>query len=353
MKPNSTGRTLELDEATCIYGAGILKKHLQAFAQEVESVRDARPDIEHVHRARVASRRLRAALPLFASCLPAKKTREWMKQIRAVTRSLGEARDADVQLQRVLAFSAKAEEKAWKPGLARLALRLQQKRAGIQPAVADAMRRVIAGGLIDELGARLDALIQRGQSVYIYTPTLYQHSFRAIHSRLEAFLAYEEIVHQPEKVAELHEMRIEAKRLRYTIETFASLYANQLKPYLQAVRKAQDLLGDIHDCDVWQVFLPQFLAEERARIAEYFGHERPLKRLVPGILALQEDRKAKRAALYEEFVGAWQQWQADGIWEALRSTIQAHSLQPGALYPPAAGPRDHDSTQPETGSQEL
>jgi CHAD domain-containing protein len=197
---------------------------------------------------------------------------------------------------------------------------------------------------------RLEALVQRGQEVYMYTPVLYQHSFQSITSQLETFLAFNAIVYQPEKVAELHEMRINAKRLRYTIETFSGLYANQLKPYLQAVRSAQDMLGDIHDCDVWQVFLPLFLEEERARIKAYYGHERPYKRLVPGILALREDRQQKRAALYQEFLDAWQRWQGEKVWAELRATIQVPFLQLDMLYPPADRVRDQGKAGP--GPQE-
>ena len=47
---------------------------------------------------RVASRRLRAALPLFSSCFPEKDFRHWMHEIKSVTRALGEARDTDVQI---------------------------------------------------------------------------------------------------------------------------------------------------------------------------------------------------------------------------------------------------------------
>src|SRR5512141_1839971 len=84
------------DEAFCVFGACVLEKHLQALSEEVEGVRAGMEDIEFVHRARVASRRLRATLPLFAGCLPRKKTKKWLSQIRAVTRALGAARDTDV-----------------------------------------------------------------------------------------------------------------------------------------------------------------------------------------------------------------------------------------------------------------
>jgi inorganic triphosphatase YgiF len=100
---------------------------LDAFAQEIEGVRLAE-DIEYIHRMRVASRRLRAAFPLFASCFPQKQYGRWMAEIAGITRALGEARDADVQI----AFLTKFQKKrlsAWKKAIRMkvLNLRLHQR----------------------------------------------------------------------------------------------------------------------------------------------------------------------------------------------------------------------------------
>ena len=325
---------LKLDEATCIFGAGVLVQHIQALQVETSGVRDGNEDIEYIHRARVASRRLRAALPLVTDCLPGKNAARGTRQIRDVTRALGEARDADVQIERLDKFNQKLTEKKYRPGISRLRLRLWQKRQSLQAHVVSAMNDLLEGQVLDEMLAVLLPLAERSASVYLFTPTLYQHSFRAIHNRLEAFLSYDAIVSQPEKVTELHEMRIAAKWLRYTMETFSSLYASQLKPQLQAVRKAQEGLGEIHDCDVWQAFLPDFVEEEKQRIRDYFGHERPLKLLLPGIHYFEQDRAQARAAQYEEFAADWQKWQLDGLWDDLRRTIQVPFLQSDRLYPP-------------------
>jgi len=48
----------------CAYGVGRLLPLIEGFSKEIAGVRTA-DDIEPVHRMRVASRRLRAALPLF------------------------------------------------------------------------------------------------------------------------------------------------------------------------------------------------------------------------------------------------------------------------------------------------
>ncbi len=337
-----------MDEGACVFGAGVLLKHRNALAKEIEDVQEGSADTDPVHDARVASRRLRATIPLFADCLPSKKTKKWLKRLKKVTRALGDARDTDVQLAWLRKVYGRLPDPQCKPGVSRLMLRLRQKRETLQAPLSKAMQKLSESGVLDQMEAEFTPLAGQAENVYMYTPALYQHSFQNISGRLDTFLSYEEIIYQPDKVAELHQMRIAAKWLRYTMETFAPLYAEQLKPYLEAVRAVQDLLGEIHDSDVWQAFLPQFLEEERQRTIEYFGRERPFRRFIAGIQYLEQDRQLERSKLYQKFLTSWQGWQAEDLWSNLRRTIQVPFLQPHEIYPPlAAQPVDQTPPQPE------
>lgn len=55
-------------------------------------------DVERVHDMRVATRRLRAALEIFAPCFPRKRHRKALKKVKALADALGERRDADVAI---------------------------------------------------------------------------------------------------------------------------------------------------------------------------------------------------------------------------------------------------------------
>lgn len=330
------------DQGTCTYGAGILLEHVQALASEVEGVREGHADIEYIHRARVASRRLRAALPLFKGCLPEKKVRQWQKDIRKVTRALGEARDADVQIERLEKAAADLPTSRYRVGILRLLLRLKQRRARLQKPVRKAMEKLTEDHVLEAMRERLEPTAAQSELIYLYTPALYRHSFDAITARLEAFLAYDEIVPQVEKVTELHELRIAAKWLRYTLETFASLYGNNLKPYLKAVKDAQEQLGEIHDADVWGAFLPQFLVDEQKRTVAYYGSDRPFRRLVAGIRYFEQERKQARAEQYEQFCRDWETWKAEGVWDDLRKTIQTPFPQKEDVYPPVGSDEPED-----------
>src|SRR5512146_441797 len=121
-----------MDKGACVFGAGVLLKHRDALAKEIEDVREGSADTDPVHDARVASRRLRATIPLFEGCLPSKKVKKWLKRIKEVTRALGDARDTDVQLEWLEKYARKLPEKQYEPGVNRLILRLSQKREKLQ-----------------------------------------------------------------------------------------------------------------------------------------------------------------------------------------------------------------------------
>ena len=321
----------EPDASYALFGAEALLKRLQALMQEVDGVRLAQ-DIEYVHRMRVASRRLRSALALFAECLPRKKLPDWQKQTRRITRALGAARDTDVQvdwLDSILSDLADARHKA---GIERLRLRLRQRRAQLQTDVLNALDLWGASGVAGEMEQTLrqDLVQARLSQVKADSPYVYERARAAIMLRLEEFLAYETCVHRPEQVEELHAMRIAAKRLRYTMEVFSPLYEDNLKEPLKAARETQDVLGDIHDCDVWGQYVPQFMEEERARTLEYFGHTRSFGRLAAGLLYLRKDRQEHRAERYQEFVEFWEQTQKRDVWGKLRQTLQSRLVSPGS-----------------------
>ncbi len=325
------------EDAICKFGAGAISRFTAALRQEIAGVRQGE-DIEAIHRMRVASRRLRSALPLFETCYAARYRTGWRNGIRQVTSALGQARDTDVQIERLDNFFCGIEELRCRPGIRRLVLRLKQKRVRLQAKVGQAL---------DELEKKrlLEAMDQQNQSRTgaqlpgePYTFGLYRLAKESILDLLKKFLDYEPFIHNPDAVAELHAMRIAAKQLRYTLEIFAPLYPNELKNPIQAVKTAQEMLGEIHDCDVWAIILPQFLEKERQRIIKFYGHAGPYKMLLPGIASFQEDRRCARQKQYEEFLAAWGKWKEKDLWNNLVQTVELPTaINPAnTTYPPTA-----------------
>ena len=139
-------------------------------------------------------------------------------------------------------------------------------------------------------------------------------------------------------VDELHEMRIEAKRLRYALEIVDPLHEGRLAEAIEAVRHVQQVLGEIHDCDVWIGFLPRFLERERRRTHRFMGHTRGYRRIARGLEELLEDRHRERARLHGEFLDFWRRACGDGFWqdlgtvERIREAERSLSLGQAALH---------------------
>lgn len=322
------------DNGACLFGAEVLRKHLRALELETKAVYAGAEDIEYVHRARVASRRLRASLPLFADCLPRKKLGKWLQQIRRVTRALGRARDTDVQIASVREFYQAGLPPYQQAGIQRLLLRLWQQRQKVQKPTAQAVKELQKSALFAEMRRQFDGMAKQKENATYTTTALLQLSGQAIVRQLDALLQYQEAVLQPENIEQLHALRIEAKALRYILEVFAPLYSSALQEELDAVRAAQELLGDIHDCDVWIDYLPLFLEQERQRVIEYTGFERAFYSLVDGITAFQQNRQLKRQATYNIFVQHWQGWQEQNLWDNLRRKAAPSFPDPEQIFPP-------------------
>lgn len=311
------------DECICGFGAAIMLTQLTAIHTESEGVQAA-TDIECIHRMRVASRRLRAAQEYFNDCLPGETAVKFEKAIRSITRSLGQARDLDIQIDAFRKFQIMADDSAYLPGFKRLLLRLYQKRNIAQEQVIARVKKISTDPLLKKVEDRLQRFIplEAGISYPITFRILGQN---AIREKLNLFMSYEPYVHYPEKVVELHAMRIAAKRLRYTMEIFAPLFPGELKNWIKETRQIQDQLGEIHDCDVWLDFLPRFLEMERELTLEFFGHTRSYNRIVPGIMIYHGNRQSTRQRIYQDFVASWDSLQKKQLWAKLSDHLDRNS----------------------------
>ncbi len=309
-------------KAVCIFGADFMLDQVKSLQDNVPGALVGK-DIEQIHRMRVASRRLRSAFSHFEACIPRKKMPLWVKEIKRITRSLGRARDLDIKIELINQLYEESLDAKYKPGYNRLLLRLKQNRTKAQKKVEKTIHRLQEDKVLKKMGAYFKDLSEDSEGIYLYTPSLYQRSFNAINDTLTDFLSYKEFVHSPENSEKLHAMRIAGKHLRYSIELFAPVYRNALLPYIQVMKNIQDHLGALHDCDVWIAWLPKFIEKEQARVEAYFGNTGPLKRLLPGINHLIEDRKKARSQAYQSFITTWENLEDENAWEVLKELIKA------------------------------
>jgi len=116
-------------------------------------------EIEGVHDMRVATRRLRAAMEVFAVCFPAKEHAKLLKEVKRLADVLGERRDPDVAIEELEAM-AKEFAPADRPGVAGLMDELRAEQAAANETVALALAHVSQCGLAE----RLQELAQAARS---------------------------------------------------------------------------------------------------------------------------------------------------------------------------------------------
>jgi len=339
----------------CWYGLQKLPGLLDAFTREIAGVKEAQ-DIEYIHRMRVASRRLRAALPLFSSCFPEKQYSKWMHEITAITRALGDARDADVQiafLEKTLKKMQKAADQqksemtgdktSLEPAIRFLLLSLRKKRVFLQKRVLSAFLALEKSRVTDAMQLAFTNLnnefkVTKARPKLAGIPPL---AASRIGKRLFTLLSYDPWVLHPEAVAEHHATRIAAKKLRYTMEIYGSVYRNSLKKPLARVKKIQEILGDIHDCDVWIDQITLLLLRERTLLRSSRGTKRPDTVTLASLKLVLQDREAERKRRYRQFVHYWQSLERVKLWEELKKTLDSGRK---ARYRPLSPYSDYDAT---------
>lgn len=107
-------------------------------------------DVESLHDMRVASRRLRAAMSVFASAFPPAQFRPLEKEASRITDALGAVRDADVQIEYLVALrdAAPVIEKV---GLDALIAHISERRDRDRAELRKELDRFSAGAFVRDM----------------------------------------------------------------------------------------------------------------------------------------------------------------------------------------------------------
>lgn len=214
-------------------------------------------DIEALHDMRVAVRRLRTALRLFAKVLPSVETQsgtngaasEVDDSLRWLAAELGVVRDLDVQLERIEEWH-RALDPEDAQALDALAGLLQGRRNAARVEMIAALDTPRLPQLYDSL----EALVAAGRTAVpkralkpavTQLPRILERQQRALHARVQRIEGDAE-----PPAALLHETRIRAKRLRYAAEFATPVYGKPARALVSALKRAQDVLGLHQDAEV-------------------------------------------------------------------------------------------------------
>ncbi|MHB8438783.1 MAG: CYTH and CHAD domain-containing protein [Acidimicrobiales bacterium] len=203
-------------------------------------------DPEALHDMRVATRRMRAALSLFAEALPARSAhlRDELGWLAGV---LGAVRDLDVHIERVDEWAEDIPETD-RGSLDDLKRVLETQRDGARAQMLDALEspryeRMVRG---------FTTLLRQGPSrrnpeartlAVLAGPDLIFQRHRSVHKAAR-------LAERSHGADDFHRLRIRCKRLRYALEFVRDVYPGATADYLSSITKVQDLLGLMQDADV-------------------------------------------------------------------------------------------------------
>ena len=172
--------------------------------------------------------------------------------------------------------------------------------------------------------------------------TVLENARRVIAVRIAEFYSYEPIVPYPELSTALHDLRIAAKRLRYSLELFQPQFGSEGKRQIERIKAIQEALGDLHDHDVRIAMigdeLSQAMLERSHQMREEIAEAAPddmatiaAAALRPppddprrGLIALLGREHVARRGAYERFRTAWEEFAKQGM----RGDLVALSVTP-------------------------
>ena len=289
------------------YAVKVISSHVRLLNSLQQGVREGK-DPEAIHQWRVTSRRLRDAIKVFKDLFPKEVRKSWDHHLRRFAQVAGQGRDLDIHIRFLKDFYASMKIPQHQSGIKKLFSIHLGKRRILQPRIRKALIQFGKSKTLVKMEHCLKDLSQRRAQQG--NQKLFSVSQKRALIRLEKLLSLKEYVDQPRAIRGLHQMRIAAKHLRYTLETFEPLYGKNLKTYIHSVMSIQEVLGDVHDFDVWIETLPAFWSKEKQD--ENFDES---------LEFLRTQCQTLREGSYRKFVKIWRDCQKRKIWPRLTRLV--------------------------------
>jgi triphosphatase len=233
----------------------IARSCLRQLTDNVPVLREGDP--EGLHQARVAVRRLRAAMSLFGELLRDDGTQNVKNELKWLMGEFGPAREMDVLSER---FAKTSETQFWSPNGAPKEMEFLGKELdGKRRRAFQRAQAAVASGRFRLLLIDLAAWIEAGGWLETDAPMTKVERGRLITKFAAGELErrWKKILKRGRKLRELdprrrHKLRIQVKKTRYAAEFFAGVFPSRKaerrrKSFLSLIEPLQDCLGDLND----------------------------------------------------------------------------------------------------------
>jgi CHAD domain len=169
------------------------------------------------------------------------------------------------------------------------------------------------------------------------TRPLGENAARMIQVRLDEMVAFAPRALAGKMKAQ-HDMRIAAKRLRYVLEVTGFAFGKPADTARRRARDLQDILGEIHDCDVMLPRVRQHQERLQQRDAAAvrgkagrapdldprLAARAPHRTAYRGLDVLAVYLEARRQLLEQRFTDFWKRQEQTGTWVRLERTVDGH-----------------------------
>jgi len=263
---------------------------------------------------RVATRRMRSALRVFGAYFKRDTVRPFSLELRRAAKVLGQVRDLDVLLAQARRYlDALPPENANDLDPLLLAWRRERGKA------RDKMIAYLDSSRYHEFVRDFERFLTtpgagaRKNKSFPPIPSQVRHvAPRLIYTRWEQVQAFEPLLENA-PISVLHALRIECKRLRYTLEFFQEVLGENAVRVIAQVVRLQDHLGNLHDADVANALLSDFMFSRREASRE------PV--IAPGVVAYLAFKQRELETLIKTFSQVWEtftraelrHWLADAV----------------------------------------
>lgn len=275
-------KPLESPAAALDHVLAMLRAQLDAVRAHDPGTRLAE-DPEELHQMRVAVRRLRAILRAARPMLQADAVEALRAELAWLGAALGVRRDLDV-MREYLRVELASLEPVERRGGRRLLRRLEEAR--------EATRLELMKALDDD---RYLMLLDRLEEIITHPPvTAVEVALRDLAARdFKKLRKAVDALPETPGDADLHRVRIKAKRARYAAELATAVVGRPAERFVEKAKRLQDILGEHQDAVVAEGRLRELFDGVRGRRAGF----------VTGRLV--ERQRARRLAARAEFASHW------------------------------------------------
>jgi CHAD domain-containing protein len=219
----------------------LLRQRLVSLLQAMPAAQAG--DEISVHQARVASRRLREALPVLGVRADAQALGRADRRVRRITRALGPVRELDVTL--LLLAELEGRQAAPARAIARVRAAVSEERQQRRREMLEAIKP----SRLNKLRKRLVRVAAPASHPKVAGSTLAEAQAQAAEraARLRQAIDRAGGLYLADR---LHRVRVAAKKLRYALEVQRELTGSRSMAHLNRLKVQQDLLGRMHDLEV-------------------------------------------------------------------------------------------------------